>query len=736
MESAPPNYPSCSTHPPVSVHFVGPPMLSDLHSLCPVCGDLKIKVYKEMCRRASEGCPGCSLLRTVVSKLVGEDLEHGIQTLEVLLPVGVRVEENRPLILRLIMTDGAERNIELFRQQASSESERPHHGPAACAARGWLPPIAVARSVSNHSASAECLGLARQWLNNCLENHTECPGHEQVNLPTRVLYVGADSITSGPQLVITNGTQKGSYIALSHRWGVDRPMRLTAKTINVWQHGIPFEALPQTFRDAVAITRALGIDYLWVDSLCILQDSQEDWASESGKMADTYNNAILAIAADQSAGCNGGIFAARPKDEAEVLTLKLSTSCPGCSDCTFFARWQRSRSYPFINHSVVHGTAAPTSGLHSRGWTLQERLLSRRMLHFTSSELAWECTKEVACECRPQGTVPGQYLVFRRAFVNPLPVARAITEQEQLAAALKEIHGPLFHEGGGDLSNIVQLHWWLVVFEFTARSLTVETDRLTALAGIADLLCRRSVQEYYFGVLSDHAVRGLLWRNRRNTNRRRPSRRLPTEYAPSWSFGSITGRVGAVPNPERFTLLQPAVKVHSIVRRRLLSEANPYGPGIGTVDIEGCMVRVRVGLPVESGYSSKKHATATKEGRVLFTVADDNGLLHTNPPKPIPRRNAPPWGYFEPDVDGYEEEVDETVSAYLLTMGWIANGRQEQTVGLILVESPVDGDYGQNDGIGRACFRRVGIFVGGVGFGEPKMSKWAHFGANRRVHLL
>lgn len=757
MEMATLSYPS---QPPVSVPFIGPPLLRDLHSLCPVCGDLKIKKYKALCRRASEGCPWCSLLRTVASKLVGEHLEHSIQLLEVVLPVGDRVEEDRPLLLRLTMSDGAKRSIELFRQQP--DSARSYDGLEACAARGWLPPISVARCVSNHSASAECLGLARQWLNNCLENHTECPGYQQVELPTRVLYVGADSITSGPQLVITNGTRRGSYIALSHRWSADMPMRLTADIMHVWQSGIPIESLPKTFRDAVAITRALEVDYLWIDSLCILQDSQEDWASESSRMADIYTNAVLAIAADCSEG--GSIFADRTQDETNAaVALKLATtSCPGCSDCTFFARWERARSYPATSHSVVgHGTTAPLVplGLHSRGWTLQERLLAHRVLHFTPSELAWECTKEVACECRPQGTVPRQYLIFRRAFVNSLPVT-----QLDAAAALKQIHGPLYNEGGGDLSSIIQLHWWLVVFEFTARSLTIETDRLTALAGIADLLCRRTGQAYFFGVLSNHAVRGLLWRTRRHTDRGRlrPSRRLPPEYAPSWSFGSITGRVGSEPNPERFTLLREAVKVHEFARGRMISEGNAYyGPGRGRVDVEGWMVSVRIVglLAVEGGYPGKRHApmAARKLGRVLFTVegvdgrdhdVKDEGLLSATdePSKVITSRRGrkkaaaaatAPWGYFEPDVDEYESEVDRTMSTYLLIMGWYeaaGDGRgQVQTVGLILVETarPADDDDGSH-----ACFRRLGIFVGGVGFGEPKISKWVKFGENKRVYLV
>ncbi|GAB1314689.1 hypothetical protein MFIFM68171_04899 [Madurella fahalii] len=367
-------------------------------------------------------------------------------------------------------------------------------------------------------------------------------------------------------------------------------MSLTAQTASLWQDGISIDSLPLTFRDAVVVTRALGIDHLWIDCLCILQDSRDDWASESGRMADIYSNAVITIAADQSADSHGGIFAERSKMEADVLPIK---------------------SYPFASHSTDHSRLLRT-GLHSRGWTYQERLLSRRVLHFTPSEMAWECTKE--------------------------------------------IHGPLFDEAGGDTTSLVQLHWSLIVFEFTARALTVETDRLSALAGIADLLCRCTAQQYYFGVLSAHAVKGLLWRNQPNTRRKRPSKRLPAAFAPSWSFGSITGRVGFVPNPERFTLLRLTATVHAI-SRQLLSAANPYGSGTGTIDLEGCVVPVRVEDP--------RHATV-KKGQYVLSVVDDASLKPNTENLPYDYPPGLPWGYFQPDVDDFEHEGSKRSDSFLL----------------------------------------------------------------------
>lgn len=350
-------------------------------------------------------------------------------------------------------------------------------------------------------------------------------------------------------------------------------VKLTAKTFSIWKDGFLLHDLPQTFRDAVRITRALGIPYLWIDTLCIMQDSQEDWAKESSRMASIYTNVIPTIGADQFSDCYGGIFGERMDRDTEALAvqLPLTTQCSSdCQCCTIYARRHRSRSYPFLSHAAdsdiestreVPVTRSLTSGLHSRGWTMQERLLSKRMLHLTPFEMAWECTKEVSCECRLWGSVPKQFLVFRRAFVYPINKWTETECQHQVETGhdnmLTQIHGPLVQEARGNMSSIVHLHWQLVVLEFSARCLTVETDRLTALAGIADRLCRVTSQQYYYGILSDHAVRGLLWRHKPNPKRKQASHRLPVGSAPSWSFGSVAGKVGLYRTPRglRFSSL-------------------------------------------------------------------------------------------------------------------------------------------------------------------------------------
>lgn len=134
-------------------------------------------------------------------------------------------------------------------------------------------------------------------------------------------------------------------------------------------------------------------------------------------MANIYTNAVVTIAARQSTDCHGSIFASRNMKEVDALPIKLSPTCP-CDGCTVFAQLQRTRAYPFIRHSADH-SGVLRAGLHSPGWTLQERPPPASPT-LRPSEMAWERSRQVSCECRLSGSIPGQYLISRRAFVNPI----------------------------------------------------------------------------------------------------------------------------------------------------------------------------------------------------------------------------------------------------------------------------------------------------------------------------
>ncbi|PMD35012.1 HET-domain-containing protein [Hyaloscypha variabilis F] len=204
----------------------------------------------------------------------------------------------------------------------------------------------------------------KQQLLDCDENHPDCKSDQEKNpvLPTRVLDLGEDPENTSIHLRETNNLV-GVYATLSHCWGLVHPLTTTRDTYDQRIQGIAIDELPKTFRDAVLVTRKLGIRYLWIDSLCIIQRDLTDWKIESSRMAGVYSNAYVNLAASGSRDSRGGLFR-----EGRVSGLHL---------------WVYSLSTPLLD----------------RAWVYQERKLSRRFVQFTTSELVWECNASITCEC-------------------------------------------------------------------------------------------------------------------------------------------------------------------------------------------------------------------------------------------------------------------------------------------------------------------------------------------------
>ena len=157
------------------------------------------------------------------------------------------------------------------------------------------------RQPTQEALSTANLNLISRWMSTCREDHSLCREHHDMPpLPTRVVDVGQVDGSTDPCLIISNG-MKDAYITLSHCWGAPRDgqaqLKLTSLNITSMMRKIPLDSMPATFRDAVISTRTLGYRYLWIDSLCIIQDSSPDWESESANMDRIYRDAILTLAA-------------------------------------------------------------------------------------------------------------------------------------------------------------------------------------------------------------------------------------------------------------------------------------------------------------------------------------------------------------------------------------------------------------------------------------------------------
>lgn len=160
------------------------------------------------------------------------------------------------------------------------------------------PGIRPRRDVSLNSSSETCLQLAKPWLDKCRTSHMEC-GHSSKDplLPTCVINVGSSS--TDICLYLTKG-ETGKYVALSHCWGSQSTLALTTTkdTIEDLTSSIKFDEWSKTFAQVTEVARSLGIQYLWIYSLCIVQDSSEDWSKESQKMGPIYQNAMIILSSD------------------------------------------------------------------------------------------------------------------------------------------------------------------------------------------------------------------------------------------------------------------------------------------------------------------------------------------------------------------------------------------------------------------------------------------------------
>lgn len=325
--------------------------------------------------------------------------------------------------------------------------------------------------------------IARGWLNTCTEEHERCKAEETNVLPTRLLSIDADP----PRLVLTADlTTKPRYATLSHRWSKNEPSKLLAENLKLRLNSIPLEELPKSFTDAIKIARELGLGYLWIDAICIIQDDEEDWLKESSLMSSVYGGTSLNIAASSATDASKGCFLKSPYYSGG-LRAKITIN-------------GQERVQDFKGQDAYE---RPTSKslLATRAWALQERLLAPRTIYFGDCGTFWECGTTIASEFLPHGF--GQFLV------NSL-VSR---------------------DEAGFLD-----YWRDIVLLYSAADLTYSKDKLPALSGIARKAHSESKDQYLAGMWMEDIETQLCWKPDI------PSVRPPWR-APTWAWTSVDGRV-------------------------------------------------------------------------------------------------------------------------------------------------------------------------------------------------
>lgn len=383
------------------------------------------------------------------------------------------------------------------------------------------------------------LQMAR-WLKECIAEHETCKRDPRGSnsslqppvLPKRVVDVGSTAEHPKPFLFESEGA-RGQYLTLSHRWGTSKMSMTTKAVLKAYKEELPLDSLCKTFQDAITITRKLGFQYVWIDALCIVQDSEEDWREEALKMADIYRSATISLSASIATSGDSGLIHPRDEYRGVKLPLRVPDEFPG-KTLTYSVA---PGCFASFNEEVENGTLA------KRAWCLQERVLPLRIIHFGQDQLHWECASTSLSEsATTKLNTPGTGAVreMRKVLTaSPEEWYRLQTEivKNKLPedGRLKQIYGR-GHYG----------MWYQMITEYTKREVTKETDRLPALAGLAQAWVQRCPEIYACGLWNEDLAVGLLWAGSSfyapygtPSNLKKPLERI----APSWSWLSLDGPI-------------------------------------------------------------------------------------------------------------------------------------------------------------------------------------------------
>ena len=362
------------------------------------------------------------------------------------------------------------------------------------------------------TASPSSFAVARRWLRDCKEHHPNCR-HEHLSvasnaLPTRLVDVGSLHEPASCQLFLPGeSSNRVEYLTLSHKWGGAIVYKLTKATLESMLQGISLNDLPLTFQHAILITRKLGYRYLWIDSLCIIQDDVDDWASESTTMSRVYSNSVLTIAALWGDNSHTGCYVERNPlitEDCRIGEWKHGEVVVRSGD------QQRGRCL----------TAVKPKPLLDRAWVLQERFLSPRTLYYGLWELFWECGEYSSSEKKPESTCTHcEGDTFRKRF-------RSIKKLPDMDSN-KSHHKPELEE----VYNI----WTDIQAEYWSSRLTHHSDSLVAISGITTWIQERSGLQFVSGLCKNFFLRELLWRVQNDCATSRST------LSPTWSWASVEG---------------------------------------------------------------------------------------------------------------------------------------------------------------------------------------------------
>ncbi|PQE04863.1 HET domain-containing protein [Rutstroemia sp. NJR-2017a BBW] len=461
------------------------------------------------------------------------------------------------------------------------------------------------------TGSTTNLDLAARWLENCTKKHTHCSENPQKKtpLPLRVLDLGntADSEKICLSVGEKGKERFGSYIALSYCWGTGTgkaPLYCTtAENIDNFKSGVDIHTLPKTFIDSILLCKHLGVNYIWIDAMCIIQGDANDWNEQAPQMGDIYSNAIFTIAAATGDNSQSGLFVDRDPRPNYPATLNCQyTTEDGLTTSATFLTCK-----DFVNEKRGH--------LDTRGWTFQEYYLPSRTLRFSQFGMYWSCSSINASEAMPMGIKPSN---------NKSDYDNYIRKNKKIIPTDWE-------------DKRRRYSWWYQAMTmYSDRTFTKECDRLIALSGLAANF-QESRDDFVYGLWKSDIAHGLAWRlyhGEPGDEEVTKSPHLPSSSLPSWSWSSKAGMLITYDGgpPKMWTNMDNSINDYSRHEPSQCHEfievvnegpkkLNQSAPATGSYDPNATKSLMVRGLLAKVQFESCKNLSPNRDGFLVASMA-------------------------------------------------------------------------------------------------------------------
>ncbi|KAH7087870.1 heterokaryon incompatibility protein-domain-containing protein [Paraphoma chrysanthemicola] len=409
--------------------------------------------------------------------------------------------------------------------------------------------VLLRANISEDTGSDLAVSRAKRWIETCVGEHEECRSTIPRTCPTRLLYING---LEDARLCTTSKFEAENYACLSHCWGGRPVLETTTATLQKYHDSIPWKDLPKTFQHAISFTYRLGIKYLWIDSLCILQDSAIDWQHEGSRMASIYEGAYVTLAASESPNAHAGCFR-KTLDRSNSYCFQFEDSSGND-----FAIYTRSVLQHHKEDTLMEVV------LLQRPWTYQERLLSPRIIHFLDEELWFECRESTQCECS------------RRTLLDESRRKPDIRKLLQNSTSPRDL----------------QIRWQDTIMEYSKKAcnLTFPEDLFPAIQGLAKLMPQASGR-YLAGHWEARLASSLLWLVTPVENSHLT--KAIKWRAPSWSWASAMGWISW--HPRAAVVCDADVRFTVISAKTVPKGSDPTGQSIsGELVLKGTCIRGKV----------------------------------------------------------------------------------------------------------------------------------------------